>query len=110
MNATDEELVHKMDASANVSKSGSSSRTADRNTTNEAVPSASPLISHSNEDQAKGNQTENHEKDTHSNEQKPDADGWFPAWIGYHSKATSHYNQNAIGLLMVLFVIKIITN
>lgn len=110
VNATGQELIYKMDANANVSKSGNSSRAADRNTTNEVAPLASPLISHSNEDHAKGNQTENHEKDTHSNEPKPDADGWLPAWIGCHSKATSHCNENAIGLLMVLFVIKIITD
>lgn len=109
VNATDQEFIHKMDANANVSKSGNSSRPADQKTTNEAVPLASPLISHSNEDHAEGNQTESNEKDTHSNEPKPDADGWFPAWIGYRSKA-SHCNENAVGLVMVLFVIKVITN
>ena len=110
MNATDQELIYKMDGSANVSKSGNSSRPGDQNTTNEATPLASPLISHSNEDHAKSNQTENNEKDTHSNEPKLDADGWVPAWIGDRSKATSHYNENdtglvTYGLVMVLFVI-----
>lgn len=110
VNATDDdqELISRMDANANVSESGNSSRPADQNTRNEAVPLASPLISRPNEDDAKGNQTENHEKESHSNEPKPDADGWIPAWIGYHSKATSHYNENAIGLVMVLFVVQII--